>query len=268
MKPIIEVRELSKTYSREKHSLRIERFKNNKEESKTVALKWINMDVMDGEFLVIMGPSGAGKSTLLNMISTIDKDTKGSVKILGEDISRLNEIDISKFRYEKLGFIFQKFNVLNNLTVKENIILPLALKNNSIENILNRIKSISERLEIKELLEKYPNECSGGQIQKIAVARALINNPNIIVADEPTGNLDSKNSHNLLEFLKILNEVEKKTVIMVTHDPMIASYGNRVLYLKDGMIEKEVLRKDLSQKEYFYNILDIVSKESLDLFNK
>ncbi|MCR6514155.1 MAG: ABC transporter ATP-binding protein [Clostridium chrysemydis] len=268
MKAIIKVRELNKTYSREKYSLQIEKFKKDKEEGKTVALKGINMDVLEGEFLVIMGPSGAGKSTLLNMISTIDKDTKGAVKILDEDISRLNEIDISKFRYEKLGFIFQKFNVLNNLTVKENIILPLALKNDSIENILEKLNSISERLEIKNLLEKYPNECSGGQIQKIAVARALINNPKIIVADEPTGNLDSRNSHNLLEFLKMLNETEKKTVIMVTHDPMIASYGRRVLYLKDGIIEKEILRKDLNQKDYFYNILDTVSKESLDLFNK
>ena len=229
------------------------------------ALKHVNFEINDGEFVGLIGHTGSGKSTLINNLSTIDMPTKGKVKINGVDVYSMLESQTGKFRYENLGFIFQSFNLMDTLTLKENIALPLTLSNMSKEEIGKRVQQTAERLELVDILDKYPVECSGGQCQRCAVARALINKPKLIVADEPTGSLDSKNSHTLLTILKELNEREKVTILMVTHDAMIASYSRRLLYLRDGCIEEDLERADMDQKEYFYKIVQINSKESMEL---
>lgn len=223
MNTILEAKNITKIYNR--HT------KNEFE-----ALRGISLEVHEGDFICIMGPSGSGKSTLINNLSTIDMPTKGKVKINGVDVYSMLESQTGKFRYENLGFIFQSFNLMDTLTLKENIALPLTLSNMSKEEIGKRVQQTAERLELVDVLDKYPVECSGGQCQRCAVARALINKPKLIVADEPTGSLDSKNSHTLLTILKELNEREKVTILMVTHDAMIASYSRRLLYLRDGCI--------------------------------
>ncbi|MEG1003976.1 ABC transporter ATP-binding protein [Clostridium sp.] len=268
MKYIIEANNVTKKYYRKFKGMKIPALEKGAEEYVATALNNVSLNISEGEFVVLMGPSGAGKSTFLNMISTIDVQSSGTVKIHGENIKKMSEDDISKFRYENLGFIFQNFNVLSNLTVKENIVLPLTLANISIEEVNDRANMISKKLNIEDILDKYPDECSGGQVQRVSAARALINNPDIIIADEPTGNLDTVNSHELLSFLKELNEKEGKTIVMVTHDPMIASYGKRIIYIRDGVIEKELLKKSKNQNEFYYDIIDYVSKESRNLFEK
>ena len=240
MNTILEAKNITKIYNR--HT------KNEFE-----ALRGISLEVHEGDFICIMGPSGSGKTTLLNCISTID------------NVYSMLESQTGKFRYENLGFIFQSFNLMDTLTLKENIALPLTLSNMSKEEIGKRVQQTAERLELVDVLDKYPVECSGGQCQRCAVARALINKPKLIVADEPTGSLDSKNSHTLLTILKELNEREKVTILMVTHDAMIASYSRRLLYLRDGCIEEDLERADMDQKEYFYKIVQINSKESMEL---
>ena len=236
MHTILEAKNITKIYNR--HT------KNEFE-----ALRGISLEVHEGDFICIMGPSGSGKSTLIN----------------GVDVYSMLESQTGKFRYENLGFIFQSFNLMDTLTLRENIALPLTLSNMSKEEIGKRVQQTAERLELVDVLDKYPVECSGGQCQRCAVARALINNPKLIVADEPTGSLDSKNSHTLLTILKELNEQEKVTILMVTHDAMIASYSRRLLYLRDGCIEEDLERADMDQKEYFYKIVQINSKESMEL---
>lgn len=240
MNTILEAKNITKIYNR--HT------KNEFE-----ALRGISLEVHEGDFICIMGPSGSGKSTLINNLSTIDMPTKGKVKINGVDVYSMLESQTGKFRCENLGFIFQSFNLMDTLTLKENIALPLTLSNMSKEEIGKRVQQTAERLELVDVLDKYPVECSGGQCQRCAVARALINKPKLIVADEPTGSLDSKNSHTLL------------TILMVTHDAMIASYSRRLLYLRDGCIEEDLERADMDQKEYFYKIVQINSKESMEL---
>lgn len=240
MNTILEAKNITKIYNR--HT------KNEFE-----ALRGISLEVHEGDFICIMGPSGSGKSTLINNLSTIDTPTKGKVKINGIDVYSMLESQTGKFRCENLGFIFQSFNLMDTLTLKENIALPLTLSNMSKEEIGKRVQQTAERLELVDVLDKYPVECSGGQCQRCAVARALINKPKLIVADEPTGSLDSKNSHTLL------------TILMVTHDAMIASYSRRLLYLRDGCIEEDLERADMDQKEYFYKIVQINSKESMEL---
>lgn len=230
------------------------------------ALHDISLDMYEGEFVCVMGPSGAGKSTLVNNLSTIDIPTKGKVFINGEEVRALGENAIGAFRYKNLGFIFQEFNLLEPLTIKENIAVPLTLADEDKQSINEKTEKIAQKLAISSLLDKYPNECSGGQRQRVAIARALVTNPRLIIADEPTGNLDSKNSHEILEIFKELNEKEDVTILMVTHDSMIASYSSKLVYIQDGKIAKTIERKDQSQKEYFYSIVDINSEESQKLF--
>ena len=221
------------------------------------ALYGIDLDIKEGEFVGIMGPSGAGKTTLLNIISTIDKPSGGTVTIDGEDIVKMDEEKLSIFRRNKLGFIFQDFNLLDTLTVKENIVLPLALSKVDIEEIEKRLKEVSESLGIDDILNKYPYEISGGQKQRTAAARAIISRPALILADEPTGALDSKSSAELLQALSNLNEKNNATIMMVTHDAFAASYCKRIIFIKDGMLFTELIRGG-SRKEFFQRILDVL----------
>lgn len=230
------------------------------------ALEKISLKMYEGDFICVMGPSGSGKSTFINNLSTIDIPTSGKVYINGKEVRTMSENEIGKFRYENLGFIFQEFNLLDSLTIFENIAVPLTLSDTPLEEIKERVKETAQKLNVYDLLEKYPNECSGGQRQRAAIARALVTNPKLIVADEPTGNLDSKNSHELLEFFKKLNEEEGVSILMVTHDSMIASYSSKLLYIKDGQIAETLEKSQMTQKEYFYKIVDINSVESQKLF--
>lgn len=230
------------------------------------ALTDVSLDVYEGDFVCIMGPSGAGKSTFINNLSTIDLPTRGKVYINGQEIRVMTENQIGRFRYANLGFIFQEFNLIDALTITENIAVPLSLASISKEEIQKRIAPIAKRLNIAGILDKYPNECSGGQRQRVAIARALITSPKLIVADEPTGNLDSKNSHEILELFRDMNKQDGVAILMVTHDAMIASYSDRVLYIKDGQIDETVERGDLSQKDFFHAIVDVNAAESQKLF--
>lgn len=231
----------------------------------TVALDHVDLTIHRGDFVCIMGPSGSGKTTLLNAISTIDPPTKGKVLIEGKNIKKMGDIEIGNFRHKYLGFIFQKFNLLENLTVFENIAMPLTIAKTSDKEIETRIFDISEKVGIKDILDKYPTECSGGQCQRVAIARALITNPKLIVADEPTGNLDSKNSHEILQLLKKLNKEDGVTILMVTHDSMIASYAKRLLFIMDGKIAKVLDRDDMKQKEFYHQIMEITSHDAMEL---
>jgi putative ABC transport system ATP-binding protein len=230
------------------------------------ALKDVSLSMNEGDFVCVMGPSGSGKSTFINNLSTIDIPTKGKVFINGKEVRTMGESEVGKFRYQNLGFIFQEFNLLDSLTVFENIAVPLSLAHMNKSEIKEKVNLMAERLDVAHLLNKYPSECSGGQRQRVAIARALVTNPKLIVADEPTGNLDSKNSHELLELFKRLNNEEGVSILMVTHDSMIASYSSKLLYIKDGVISDTVERGNLSQKEYFYKIVDVNSVESQKLF--
>ncbi|RKD22176.1 putative ABC transport system ATP-binding protein [Caminicella sporogenes DSM 14501] len=222
------------------------------------ALCGISLQIREGEFVGIMGPSGAGKTTLLNIISTIDKPTSGVVTIDGKDILRMNENKLSLFRRDKLGFIFQDFNLLDTLTVKENILLPLAIAKINPKKIEKKVNKVASILGIADILNKYPYEISGGQKQRTAAARAIINEPKLILADEPTGALDSKSSTELLQALSDLNENNKATIMMVTHDAFAASYCNRILFIKDGVIFTELVKGE-SRKEFFHKILDVLA---------
>lgn len=229
------------------------------------ALHDIDFRVRTGEFVCVMGPSGSGKSTFINNISTIDMPSGGLVYINGIEVRTMSSNEIGRFRYQNLGFIFQDFNLLDTHTLFENIAMPLALAKVTGKEIEERIQTLAKKLNIEDILKKYPYECSGGQRQRAAICRALINNPKIIIADEPTGNLDSIHSQELLKILKQLNEQEHVTIVMVSHDPMIASYSSRLVYIKDGIIEEEIYRHDLSQEDYFNKIVDINSAESRGL---
>ena len=232
------------------------------------ALHDINIQVRKGEFIGIMGPSGAGKSTFINNISTIDQYTEGNVLIKGKEIRTMSSNEIGRFRFQNLGFIFQDFNLLNTHTLLENIALPLSLADVDKKEIEPRVRAIAEKMKISSLLNKYPNECSGGQRQRAAICRALINNPEIIVADEPTGNLDSANSTELMNILKKMNEESGVTIVMVTHDPLITSYTSRLVFIKDGYIERELERGDMTQDEYFQKIVELNTEESREVLQK
>lgn len=253
MEKILEAKKLVKIYNQ-----------NTKNEFE--ALHEISLDVQEGDFICIMGPSGSGKSTLINNLTTMDMPSKGSLHINGKDVRKMMETEVGKFRYENLGFIFQSFNLMDTLTLEENIAIPLTLAGVKKQEIKERVALIAAKLELSDYLSKYPTECSGGQCQRCAVARALVTNPKLIVADEPTGALDSKNSHDLLTILKNLNEKENVTILMVTHDAMIASYSKRLLFIRDGKIDEIIDRKSSDQKEYFYQIVQANSKESMELF--
>ena len=225
----------------------------------TKAIDNISFTVEEGEFVGVMGPSGSGKTTLLNSISTIDRVSSGSITISGEDITKLGSKKIAKFRRENLGFIFQDFNLLDTLTAYENIALGLTISKVNHKEIDERVKHIARSLNIQDVLKKYPYEMSGGQKQRVASARAIITNPSLILADEPTGALDSKSSKMLLESLENLNKSLKATIMMVTHDSFTASYADRILFIKDGKIFNEIVKGNDSRKEFFNRIIEVTT---------
>ena len=212
-----------------------------------------------------MGASGSGKTTLLNCISTIDKVTSGHIYVAGNDITKLRGNSLNKFRREELGFIFQDFNLLDTLTAYENIALALSIQNIKEKEISDRIKRVSEELDINSVLGKYPYQMSGGQKQRVASARAIITNPKLILADEPTGALDSKSSKMLLEKFNYLNKENKATILMVTHDAFTASYSSRVIFIKDGKIFNEIRRGNDSRRDFFDKIINVVTMLGGDL---
>ncbi|QWI72976.1 ABC transporter ATP-binding protein (plasmid) [Bacillus mycoides] len=200
----------------------------------------IDLSVQEGEFVGIMGPSGSGKTTLLNMMSTIDSPTAGKILINGKNPFQLTSEDLALFRRRKLGFVFQSFNLLNTLTVKENIVLPMTLEGMAVKEMNKRAQEIARKCSITGILNKRTFEISGGQAQRTAIARAIIQKPQLLFADEPTGNLDSKSSFDVMEILKALNKKEKTTIMLVTHDPYVASYCSRVIFIKDGRLYNEI----------------------------
>ena len=225
----------------------------------TRALNDVSFTVNRGEFVGIMGASGSGKSTLLNCVSTIDSATSGTIRINGQDVTRMKQAKLSQFRREELGFIFQDSNLLDTLTARENIALPLTIaRTNSVE-ISTRVQDVAARLSISQVLDKYPHQMSGGQQQRVAAARALVTDPTMIMADEPTGALDSKSARLLLESLEALNRRLRATVLMVTHDSFAASYTSRVLFIRDGKIFTELRRGDTDRREFFDRIMEVVA---------
>ena len=225
----------------------------------TKAIDNISFTVNEGEFVAIMGASGSGKTTLLNCISTIDTVTAGKIIINNKDITEIKDRDIASFRRNNLGFVFQDFNLLDTLTIAENISLSLIINKKNENKIDEMVNDIAKRLDIEGILDKFPYEVSGGQKQRCACARALINNPKLILADEPTGALDSKSSRMLLETMDEINKNLNATILMVTHDAFSASFCQRILFLKDGNIFTEILKVSKTRKEFFNEILDILT---------
>ncbi len=242
-KPIVELTEVTKIY-----------------EGKvmTRALNRMDLEIETGEFVAIMGPSGSGKTSLLNLISTIDVPTYGQIMINGIEPERLSQNELALFRRRELGFVFQDINLLQMLTVEENLVLPLTLDGLPIIEMERRVKDLAEHLELKAILDRRPDELSGGQAQRTAIGRALIHKPKLILADEPTGNLDSRSAKEVLELLTAINVAEGTTVIMVTHDPIAASYCDRVLFIKDGEFFNEIY-KDERRQTFFQRILNVLS---------
>ena len=243
--PVLEVNHVEKVYGS----------RNNV----TRALADVSFAVNKGEFVGIMGASGSGKSTLLNCVSTIDTVTSGSVVINGADVTRLKSDKLTRFRREQLGFIFQDSNLLDTLTARENIALPLTIARTPAKETLARVEQVAQRLDIAGVLDKYPYQMSGGQQQRVAAARALVTDPAVILADEPTGALDSKNARLLLESLESMNRQYQATVLMVTHDSFAASYTNRVLFIRDGRIFTELRRGDNDRRAFFDRIMEVVA---------
>lgn len=243
--PVLEVNHVEKVYGS----------RNNV----TRALADVSFAVDKGEFVGIMGASGSGKSTLLNCVSTIDTVTSGNVVINGADVTRMKHAKLTRFRREQLGFIFQDSNLLDTLTARENIALPLTIARVPARETLARVEQVAQRLDIAGVLDKYPYQMSGGQQQRVAAARALVTDPAIILADEPTGALDSKNARLLLESIESMNRQYQATVLMVTHDSFAASYTNRVLFIRDGRIFTELRRGDSPRREFFDRIMEVVA---------
>lgn len=248
MSEILRVDQVTKTYG-----------KNN--EKQYQALKGINFAVNSGEFVAIMGASGSGKTTLLNILSTLDMPTTGQVFINHEDNSMLSANQLADFRSKQIGFIFQDFNLLENLTNRENIALPLSLRGISSDRIDPLVEKIAARLSIQEILNKYPAEVSGGQKQRVAAARALVHEPAILLADEPTGALDSKSARELLDTMADLNANDGITTLMVTHDPFAASFANRILFIKDGKIGEQLLKSKMVRKDFYRLLIEHLGTE-------
>ena len=245
MKKILKVEQIQKNYG-------------NKD-NLTKAIDDISFDVEEGEFIGIMGASGSGKTTLLNCISTIDTVSSGHIYLENQDITEIKEEEIAKFRRENLGFIFQDFNLLDTLTIEENIALILTINKVSEAKIEQRILEIARKLGIEGILKKYPYQVSGGQKQRCASCRAIVNTPKIILADEPTGSLDSKSARQLLEMMEEMNQNMKATILMVTHDPLSASYCSKILFLKDGRIFNKIQKGEKTRKDFYHEILDVLA---------
>ena len=225
---------------------------------KTRVLKDISLNVNKGDFIAIMGPSGAGKTTLLNIMSTLDKQTSGDVILDGIDVSKVKNKELSKLRREKIGFIFQDYNLLDNMTLMNNIALPLALGKKKSKEIEEKVINIAKKFGLENHLDKYPYQLSGGQKQRGAAARSLITNPAVIFADEPTGALDSKSAYELLDSLEKVNKENNATIIMITHNPLTASYANEVYMINDGNIRCKLNKGD-SRKEFYSKIMDMIA---------
>ncbi|MBW3110439.1 MULTISPECIES: ABC transporter ATP-binding protein [Bacillaceae] len=238
---ILEASKLHKSYGN----------KFNKQE----VLKGIDLSIQKGEFVSIMGASGSGKTTLLNVLSSIDKVSEGSIKIESSEMTTMKEKQLAQFRKNHLGFIFQDYNLLDTLTVKENILLPLSITKTPKKEADQKFNDLASELGILELRDKYPNEISGGQKQRTSAARAFIHEPSIIFADEPTGALDSKSASDLLNKLSDLNQKLKATIVMVTHDPVAASYCSRVVFIKDGQIYTQLTKGDQERQHFFRDIM-------------
>ena len=236
----------------------IQKFYGN-EGNVTKAIQDIDFSVQEGEFLGIMGASGSGKTTMLNCISTIDTVSAGHIYLDGTDVTEIKEKAIAKFRRENLGFIFQDFNLLDTLTIRENIALALTINHIPVGEIEPRVEEIAKSLNIADILDKYPYQVSGGQKQRCACARAIINHPKLILADEPTGALDSHSSQMLLSTMQSMNENLGATILMVTHDAFSASYANRILFLRDGVIFTEILKGSDTRKVFFDKILNVLT---------
>ena len=234
----------------------IEKYYGNKS-NLTKAIDNISFSVNEGEFIGIMGASGSGKTTLLNCISTIDRVTSGKIVINNQDITKLKGNKLNKFRREELGFIFQDFNLLDTLTARENIALALTIQKVNAKEIDKKVEKVASQLGITDILNKYPYQISGGQKQRVASARAIITNPKLILADEPTGALDSKSARQLLENLEALNNDFNATILMVTHDSFTASYANRILFIKDGKIFNELVKGEDTRKQFFEKIIEV-----------
>jgi len=243
--------------------LRVESLKKHygKEPNITKALDSISFQVVKGEFLGIMGSSGSGKTTLLNCLATIIKPTDGSIQMQEKDLGRLKGSQLADYRGKEIGYLFQNFELLDNLTAKENILLPLSLHKVDANESKVRLELLSQYLDISELLDKFPSQLSGGQRQRVAAARALILDPKIVFADEPTGALDSKNATILMQKLSEMNQVEETTILMVTHDSVAASFCNRILFIQDGKLFHEI-RRDYpreSQEDFYHRILKVMA---------
>lgn len=245
MEPILRIENIDKYYGNKSNL--------------TKALSHLSLNIDKGEFVAIMGASGSGKTTLLNCVSTIDRVTAGHIYVGKTDITKLKGNHLNRFRREELGFIFQDFNLLDTFTAYENIALALSIQKVSVKEIEKRVQAIAQALNITDVLDKYPYQMSGGQKQRVASARALITDPKLILADEPTGALDSHSSQMLLASLKKLNEQLQTTILMVTHDAFSASYASRVIFIKDGQIFNELRRGNQERKQFFDQIIDVVT---------
>ncbi len=244
--PILEVNNLRKIYTTRLGANRVE------------ALKNVSFSVEKGEYVAVMGESGSGKTTLLNILAALDKPTSGEVKLGGRNIAEVKEADITRFRRENLGFVFQDFNLLDTFNIRDNIFLPLVLSGKGFAEMQRRLVPIAKKLNITDILNKYPYEVSGGQKQRAAVARAVITNPQLILADEPTGALDSKAADNLLELFSALNN-EGQTILMVTHSVKAASHAKRVLFIKDGAVFHQIYRANMSGEQLYQKISDTLT---------
>ncbi len=240
---ILEANKIRKIYGKDKNT------------KGTLVLDGIDMKVQKGEFVGIMGPSGSGKTTLLNILSSLSKATSGDIEIAGKNLNSLDSHKLSKFRRKTIGFVFQDFNLLDSLTLKENILLPMVLEKESLEYMEETCNNLIKVLDLQKVISKYPYEVSGGEQQRTAIARALVNNPEILFADEPTGNLDSKASNSIMNYFEYINERRKDTILMVTHDVFAASFCKRVIFIKDGKLHLEIARKG-SKKDFFNEILN------------
>ncbi|QOV12146.1 ABC transporter ATP-binding protein [Viridibacillus arvi] len=222
------------------------------------ALNSVSFDLEQGSFAAIMGPSGSGKTTLLNCISTIDLPTDGEITINGQHPLKLNDDNLAQFRRKELGFVFQDFNLVHTLSVKENILLPLVLDSLPVSEMEKRLEKVTSLLGIEQLLQKRTFEISGGQAQRIAIARAIIHQPSLLLADEPTGNLDTKSAKDVMELFKSINKTLQTTILMVTHDPYVASFCDRVIFIKDGNLYNQINRGS-KQGEFYQNIMDTLT---------